>query len=99
MTQLHQPLEKNEIVINSVRIRIPPKVNQSVAEYAMELVLHVARYYGIVGEQEGTKAKGFLIVSLANTPVAQNGKETLKIDLMTISKEGKGLKNRTEHDG
>ena len=92
MTQLRQPLEKNEIVINNVRIHMPSNVKGSVAEYAMEfLVLHVACYYGIVVLGEGrTEAKRFLIVSFTNTPIEQNGKETVKIDVMTILKEGKG---------
>ena len=59
MTKLHQqPLKGNEIMINGVRIIIPPKVLPSVAKNALELALHVA----LNGIGEGTKAKGFMIV-------------------------------------
>ena len=58
MTQLRQPLEKNEIVINGVRIRIPPKVDPSIVKDALEFALHVARN----GTGEETKAIGFMIV-------------------------------------
>ena len=58
MTQLRQPLEPNVIVINGVRIRIPPKVDASVAQDALQFALHVARN----GIGEGTKAIGFMIV-------------------------------------
>ena len=62
-TELHSPvapdaLEENEIMINNVRVRIPPKVNPLVAKDALELALHVARN----GTGEGTKAIGFMIV-------------------------------------
>ena len=58
MTQLRQPLEDDEIMINGVRIRIPQKVVPSIAKDALELALHAARK----GTGEGTKAIGFMIV-------------------------------------
>ena len=59
MTQLRQePLEEKEIMINGVRICIPPKVDPSVAQDALEFALHVARN----GTGEITKAIGFVIV-------------------------------------
>ena len=58
MTQLRQPLEDDEIMINGVRIRIPQKVDPSIANDALELALYAARK----GTGEGTKAIGFMIV-------------------------------------
>ena len=51
-------ISDNEIMINGVRIRIPPKVDPSTANHALELALHAARN----GIGEGNRAIGFLIV-------------------------------------